>query len=471
MEGEDNQLMSISAIASVTPHSPAQKAGVLSGEHLVRINHHPILDVLDYKFYSYEANLLLELRHEDTTRQVHIRKEEGEDLGLDFETYLMDKARSCANDCVFCFVDQMPSGMRDTLYFKDDDARLSFLTGNYITMTNLSKREIQRIIDLRISPINVSVHATNPQVRYQMLKHPKAGECMNIMSQFAAGGITMNCQIVSCPGYNDGEELKRSLEELATLHPQVNSISVVPVGLTKYRENLPELQPYHQETATEVIQIVEAFAKKQEEECGTKLAWCSDEFYLIAKKDLPEDAYYEDYTQWENGVGMIRLFRTEFLLGFQTLREEDYEKAQDFIIATGTASGKNMTELVEMVIEKQNETGHPIFAAVYPIKNDFFGHTVTVSGLITGQDLIAQLKDKKRAAKLIISESMLRHGEEVFLDDVTLSQVEEALDLKVVPIPQDGYDLVEAIYDPHYTRGKKAQTPMTEEAYSYNPPK
>lgn len=463
--------MSISAITGVSPHSPAHKAGVLPGERLISINNHTILDVLDYKFYSYEGKLLLELRNQETTRQLLVKKEDGEDLGLDFESYLMDSPRSCANDCVFCFVDQMPPNMRETLYFKDDDARLSFLTGNYITMTNLSKREIQRIIDLRISPINISVHATNPAVREKMLKHRNAGDCIEIMSRFAQGNITMNCQIVSCPGYNDGEELRRSLDDLAKLYPSVNSISVVPVGLTKFRENLPELVPYNQETASAVIEIVERFALKHQEDHGTNLAWCSDEFYLIAKKTLPKDEYYEDYTQWENGVGMLSLFRTEFMLGLKSLGQEDYAKAENFMVATGTASGGLLTELMALVEEINQKEGHPIVGAVYPIKNDFFGHTVTVSGLITGQDLIAQLKDKPKAPRLLISDSMLRHGEEVFLDDITLTQVEEALGLKVVPVPKDGFEFVEAIYDPAYSRVKKPHVPVTDEAYPYNPPK
>lgn len=461
--------MKISAIASVSPHSPAEKAGVLAGEHLIRINNHPIIDVLDYKYYSYDTKLLLELQNKETKRQLIIRKAEGEDLGLNFQTYLMDNPRSCANDCVFCFVDQMPPNMRETLYFKDDDARLSFLTGNYITMTNLSQREIQRIIDLRISPINISVHATSPEVREKMLKHRRAGDCMEIMKRFAEGSITMNCQIVSCPGFNDGEELKKSLRDLAELYPQVNSISVVPVGLTKYRDNLPELKPYAKTTAREVIEIVELFAKEHKKETHTNLAWCSDEFYLIAQQSLPSDEYYEDYTQWENGVGKLTLFRREFMLGLKSLQETDYHQGQDFSMATGTAANATIKDLVSLLQEQCKKNGYPISAGIYPIKNDFFGHTVTVSGLITGQDLIRQLKDQPLAPRLLISESMLRHGEEVFLDDITVTQVEEALNLKVIPIPQDGFELVEAIFDPNYSRTNQKTVTMTEEAYPYNP--
>lgn len=336
-------------------------------------------------------------------------------------------------------------------------------------MTNLSSREIQRIIDLRISPINVSVHATNPQVRQAMLKHPKAGDCLDIMKRFAQGGITMNCQIVACPGYNDGEELLRSLNDLASLHPQMNSISVVPVGLTKHRENLPLLQPYVQKTAQEVITIVETFAQKKLKEQGSRLAWCSDEFYLIAQKPLPEDEYYENYTQWENGVGMLRMFRGEFNLGLKTREAEDYAQIQDFAIATGTASFVQMTELVDQLQENAKEFGVSVSGQVYAIKNDFFGHTVTVSGLITGQDLLAQLKDKSLPPRLIISQSMLRHGEEVFLDDMTLSQLSQALGVTIVPVPKDGFEFVEAICDPDYSNETTPSPVMTQESYPYNP--
>lgn len=466
--------MSISAIASLTPNSPAKIAGIEVGERLISINDHPILDVLDYKFYSYESKLQLVLANSQTNpqtqRSVTISKEEGADLGINFETYLMDSPRSCANDCVFCFVDQMPPNMRETLYFKDDDARLSFLTGNYITLTNLSQREIQRILDLRISPINISVHATNPDLRVALLKHPKAGNCMDIMKRFAQGNITMNCQIVACPTLNDGEHLQQSLQDLATLYPQVNSVSVVPVGLTKYRDKLTPLLPYNKATATEVLSLVESFAQQHKAETGTSFAWCSDEFYLLAEKNLPQDEYYEEYSQWENGVGMLSLFRSEFLLGMKTLHPEDYSKARSFTIATGTAAAPMLEELLAIVEKTQREQGYPTDAKVYGIQNDFFGHTVTVAGLITATDLIQQLQGKVLASPLLISQSMLRHGEEVFLDDITLKQVEETLQVKILPVPQDGMALVEAIYDPDYSPETATISPiMSQEAHPYNP--
>ena len=278
----------------MTPGSPAARAGVRAGETLLSINGHPIRDVLDYKFYAYDPHLELELQEGERRRRVRLGKDAGEDLGLEFETYLMDRARGCANRCVFCFVDQMPPGMRETLYFKDDDARLSFLMGNYITLTNLSARERQRICELRISPINISVHATDPEVRRLLLGNRRAGECMEHMRGFAQAGIVMNCQIVACPGLNDGAVLRQSMEDLAALYPQVKSVSVVPVGITRHRAGLYPLRPYTQAEAAAVVEQVEAFAQTCLEEQGSRIFWCSDEFYLQGGKALPEDEYFED---------------------------------------------------------------------------------------------------------------------------------------------------------------------------------
>ena len=276
-------------ITSVDRRSPGERGGVRPGEKLIAINGHPVVDVLDYRFFGYDRDPELELEAPDGSRRtLRLRKGEGEDLGLNFDTYLMDRARSCANNCIFCFVDQMPPGMRETLYFKDDDARLSFLMGNYITLTNLSPREIQRIMDLRISPINVSVHTTDPQLRARMLRHRRAGDSIAVMERFAQAGIEMNCQIVACPGVNDGPALERTLRDLAEMAPAVSSVAIVPVGLTKYREGLYPLEPYTAEQAEGVIDLVEAFGRRQREKSGSTFAWCSDEFYLLAGRDLPE---------------------------------------------------------------------------------------------------------------------------------------------------------------------------------------
>lgn len=427
-------------ILSIDPHSAAEKAGVQVGEYLTAINGHRVVDVLDYKFHGYDAKLTLTLRREDGgERTVRLQKAEGEDMGLNFETYLMDRARCCANQCVFCFIDQLPKGMRESLYFKDDDARLSFLMGNYITLTNLSDREAQRIVDLHISPINVSVHATDPELRSKLLGFPNGGRGLELMKKFAHGGITMNCQIVCCPGFNDGDALAKSMADLAGMYPAVNSVSIVPVGLTRHREGLYPLEPFTVEGAKAVVEQVEGFAAACKERYGTAIFWCSDEFYLQAGLDIPADEYYEDYTQLENGVGMLRLLRTEFDSAF-TLAEE-VSPVGPYAIACGVAAGDWMEEIVDKAAEKCHTRGR-----VYPIVNDFFGHTVTVSGLVTGQDLIAQLRGKELGERLLLPVNMLRHGEDVFLDDVTLAEVEQALGVKVIPVNQDGFDLCDAIF-------------------------
>jgi len=425
--------MSMTAIRRVDPRSPAHRAGIHPGEILTHVNGKPILDVLDYKFYTYDPRLVLTLSRPDgSSRTVRVRKAEGEDLGLDFETYLMDRARSCANRCIFCFVDQLPPGMRKTLYFKDDDARLSFLMGNYLTLTNLSPREVQRIIDLRISPINVSVHTTNPALRVKMLGNPRAGESIAVMERFSKAGITMNCQIVACPGVNDGPELDRTLRDLAAMHPAVHSISVVPVGVTKYRK---DLAPYTGKQALQVVRQVEEFGKNCLSRLDSTLVWCSDEFYLLAGLPVPEEDYFEEFTQLDNGVGMLRLLECEFDRALALLEPEEV-RARPFSIATGVSAAP----LLQKLVQKANLPG-----TVYPIRNLFFGETITVAGLITGRDLIAQLKGRPLGERLLISASMLRAGEQVFLDDVTCSDVERELQVPVTAVPQDGYDLLDAM--------------------------
>ena len=296
-----------STITKIQKGSPADKRKIFIGDRLVRINGHKIHDVLDYKFYAYDSKLILELSGEKGTRFVKIIKDEGEDLGIEFETYLMDKAKSCANKCVFCFVDQLPRGMRKTLYFKDDDARLSFLQGNYITLTNLSEREFQRIMDLHISPINVSVHAADPEMRCLLLGNKNAGKGIEMMRKLKNAGVIMNCQIVCCPGLNDGEQLLNTMTELEKLYPEVNSVSIVPVGLTKHRDNLYPLKPFTKDQAEETIKLVEDFGAKCLNKHGSQIFFCADELYLKAEINLPDDDWYEGYPQLENGVGLLRL--------------------------------------------------------------------------------------------------------------------------------------------------------------------
>ncbi|MPM13001.1 hypothetical protein SDC9_59356 [bioreactor metagenome] len=433
--------MSLTTIKSVDTGSPADRAGVKPGEVLLRVNGHIVTDVLDYKFYSYDPKLTLTLKEPSgKERTVKLKKDEGEDLGLEFETYLMDRARSCANKCIFCFVDQLPPGLRDTLYFKDDDARLSFLMGNYITLTNLSDREVTRICDLHISPINISVHATDPDLRSLLLGHRQGGRGLEIMKQFADAHILMNCQIVACPGINDGEHLQKSMEDLAALHPWVNSVSVVPVGLTRFREGLYPLVPYTRPSAAEVLDMVEGYAERCLAQYGSRIFWCADEFYLRASRSIPEDEAYEDYAQLENGVGMLRLLRHEFDEALKLAEEKKSVRA--YSLACGVDASSWLGEIVDRAERKCHTRGR-----VYPVTNHFFGETITVSGLVTGGDLIAQLRGRDLGERLLLPVNMLRHGENVFLDDVTVAQVREALGVEVIGVAQDGFELCNAIFE------------------------
>ena len=451
-------------ITSVDPHSPAARAHIKPGEQLLSINGHRIVDVLDYRFYGYDSLSELQLRRPDgTERTVHIRKDEGQDLGLNFETYLMDHAHSCANNCIFCFVDQMPQGLRKSLYFKDDDARLSFLMGNYITLTNMAPRAIQRIIDLRISPINVSVHTTDPELRAKMLGNPRAGDSIAVMRRLADSGIHMNCQIVSCPGINDGPNLQRTMADLADMYPGVSSVAIVPVGLTRYRQGLYPLEQYNAGTAAAVIDLVEDFGNKCREKYGTTIFWCSDEFYLLAGRDLPDEEYYESFAQLENGVGMLRLLESEFTAALR-LTDEDLT-ASPFTIATGLDAAPTLDHLVQMAREK-----YPgLQGQVIPVVNRFFGEQIVVSGLITGQDLIEQLRGRDLGQRLLLPDNMLRYHENVFLDDVTIQQVEESLGVPLTFVPQDGFALCDAMFGMDEQSIKSQPAGEDSEYYQYNP--
>ena len=448
-------------IKSIDPGSPLRHRAAV-GDALLSINGHRVLDVLDYKFYAYDTQLDVQLRRPDGTEyRVEVRKPEGGDLGLDFESYLMDRPRSCANSCVFCFIDQLPPGMRPTMYFKDDDARLSFLLGNYITLTNLSPREIERIVALHVSPVNVSVHTTNPELRVRMLKNRRAGECADIMRRFAAGGIVMNCQIVCCPGWNDGAELQRTMEDLAAMYPAVHSVSIVPLGVTRFREGLEPLTPFTPEHAGETIDQVTAFGDLCVEKYGTRIFWCGDEMYLSAGRELPPDEFYEEHTQLENGVGMLRLMETEFR---SALKLSDEPDGVPFAIATGTAAAPFFEGLLKLAREKYPKLN----GRVYAIENDFFGHTITVAGLVTGQDLIAQLKDKYLGERLFVSQNMLRRQEMDFLDDVTLEQAVQALRVPIYPVEEDGFGLWDAISGDVLPELRSPRKGEVTEYYQYN---
>ena len=424
-------------ITAIDPHSPAERAGIRVGERLTAINGHPVVDVLDYRFYGYDAECDVVLEEKGQTRQVHIRKAEGRDLGLNFETYLMDTMHRCANHCVFCFVDQMPPGMRESLYVKDDDERLSFLLGNYTTLTNLSEREAQRIIDLHISPINVSVHTTNPALRCTMLGNKRADVSLDYMRRFGAAGIQMNGQIVVCPGWNDGDELRRTMADLMEIG--FYSCSVVPVGITKHRHGLAKLTPVKRDTAREIIAIADEFGEKCLREKGTRMFFCADELYLKGELPLPEDDYYEEYRQLENGVGLLRSLEQEFMAA---LRFADAPASPaPFTIATGVAAAPFLTEL----LRRAREQFPAIQGKVVAVENDFFGHTIDVAGLLTGQDIAAQLKGNMLGRRLLIPLHMLRHGETVFLDDYTTERLGRELDATVQVVGLDGGDLLDAM--------------------------
>jgi len=427
-------------IIRVAPDSPVF-GKVKPGECLAKINGHPIRDVLDYEFYSYEANPLLNLKTKAGQWKImRVKKEEGEDLGLTFKTYLMDKPRSCVNRCIFCFIDQLPSGLRESLYFKDDDVRLSFLTGNYVSLTNLSEAEIQRLIALRVSPINVSIHATDPNVRAMMLGNPRGAQGLELMYRFAQAGMQLNAQIVVCPGINDGQVLAQTMEDLKALYPALQSVSVVPVGLTKYRDGLYPLTPFTPESAFDTISQVERFASQCLAELGSRLFFLADEFYLQASIPLPDEVDYEGYPQIENGVGMLRHFKETLLEAIQT--RYFTRIPAPFSIATGTAAAPFLHNLVTTVRQKYDK----LDGQVHAIQNDFFGPDVTVAGLITGGDILAQLYGQNLGERLFIPRTMLRHGEEVFLDNMTVTMLTRQLGIPVIPIDPDGQAMLEAIF-------------------------
>ena len=426
-------------ITSIDPGSPAMRAGLRPGQQLLSINGHDVVDVLDYRFYGYDPVSHLMLKNEDgSTQCLTVHKAEGEDLGLNFDTYLMDEMRSCANHCIFCFVDQMPPGMRQTLYFKDDDARLSFLQGNYITLTNLTEREAQRIIDLRISPINVSVHTTDPQLHCTMLGNKDAARSLDYIRAFCQAGIVMNGQIVVCPGWNDGDQLRRTLRDLTEM--EFSSCSLVPVGITKYRKGLARLKPVDAQCAAEILDIAEEFGQENLRRFGTRRFFCADELFLRAGRALPGEDYYEGYRQLENGVGMLRSLESDLLRAMELLDTPPIPSP--FTIATGRAAEGFMRHLLNLVRQRCPQ----VQGKVVGIDNDFFGHTIDVAGLLTGQDLAAQLKAHKPLGRVLIPLHMLRHGEDVFLDDWTLDEVEKALQVHIDIVKSSGQDLLDAMF-------------------------
>lgn len=428
-------------INSVLLGSIADAKRIEAGDSLVSVNSHSILDFLDYRFYLDEKKLLLLIEKKNGVfKYVTINKSEDEDIGLVFDDYMMDKQRNCKNKCIFCFIDQLPKGMRESLYFKDDDTRLSFLFGNYITLTNLTERDVERIIEMHISPVNISVHTTNPELRVRMMKNKHAGESLSIIKKLADAGIAINTQLVLCPGINDGDELRRTLSDLAEFYPSVQMIAAVPLGVTRFRDGLEKLQMYNKKSSESVLDIIQDFADAFYEKHGVHFAWAADEFYIKAERPFPNAEYYEDFQQLENGVGMCALMADEFMNAVENINIPNYKK-RTVTIATGTASFNLISGLSQKLCDKVPK----LKVNVVPIVNNFFGETITVSGLVVGQDLIAQLAVMDLGDEVLIPSSMLKSDENIFLDDVTLEEVEKKLGIVVTPVINDGYVLVDSI--------------------------
>ena len=429
-------------VTAVIPGSPASKTIITPGDILRKINGRVIHDILDYKYHSYDSGLLLEfIGVTGKLKLVRLRKREGDDVGLKFDTYLMDQARSCANKCVFCFIDQLPEGMRETMYYKDDDVRLSFLQGNYVTLTNLSREEAMRIAKLRVSPINLSVHTLDPELRAYIFGIKDGTRGLDALKIFSRAGIELNCQIVCCPGINDKIELTRTMEGLLKLGSGLKSVSIVPVGLTGHRKGLVTIQPFDKALSIETVSQVEAFALNCLRKTKFRKFFCADELYIKAGLDFPPHEYYEDYPQLENGVGMMRLFIHDFLNELSKSNRKPERKTLS--IVTGVAAHKYLTNLLQAVTEKYDN----INFITHVVRNRFFGENITVSGLVTGGDIVKQLKGTTLGDRLLIPRNMLRWGEGVFLDDITTEELSRALSIPVRVADQDGTDLINAIFE------------------------
>lgn len=429
-------------IKGVEKGSIACKHGIKAGDTLVKINGEEINDMLDLQFYQANKNLTIELTAQDgTSKNVQINnKDEYDALGLEFETYLIDKHHHCKNKCMFCFIDQLPKGLREPLYFKDDDERLSFLFGNYVTLTNLTQKEFDRIKKVRISPINISVHTTNPQLRVEMMKNPRACEILDRMKEFADADIKMNCQIVLCKGVNDGEELKRTIKDLQALYPAVQSVSVVPIGLTRYRDGLAKAETFDGNDAGQVIKLIDDATEEFYKNHGTRLVYPSDEFYLNAGYDIPPADYYEGFPQIENGVGMVRTFVDNFIDDMDYIETANQNVAVD--IATGESFYPVLKQMSDTAMEKY---GDKVKIYVHKVKNEFFGGNVSVTGLLTGTDLVKQLTGRLKTDRLCLCRDVLSDNADIFLDDMTVPQLEEQLGTKVEFYSCDGFDLLSGI--------------------------
>ncbi len=433
--------MKKSRIVYVEPGSLAEEAGIEAGDLLISINGHEVLDVLEYRYLmsEYEVNVRIEKPNGDL-EEITIENDY-EDIGIEFEYGLMDNAKSCTNKCIFCFIDQLPKGMRETVYFKDDDTRLSFLQGNYVTLTNMKDEEIERMISMHISPINISVHTTNPELREKMLNNRFAGKIYDIMKKFRENNIHMNCQIVLCPGINDKEELERTVFDIRKLYPCVDSLAIVPVGLTCHRKDLYPLREYTGEEAKAVIEQVSVWQERFLKEIGTRLVYLSDEFYLNAKMPMPKPYEYEGFPQLENGVGLISGMEEEFSSALSLLKKKKRNREVSVI------TGELAYDFINSMAKRIEEKAEGVKVSVYAVKNEFFGGGVNVSGLVTGGDIIKQLKGKINTRYALIPEVMLRDNDDIFLDDVTVADLERELLVKIKTVANDGYDFLEKVLD------------------------
>ena len=425
---------------SVLKGSPAYKIGMRENDILVKLNGNEIMDVLDYRFYQNAEKLTVEfINAKGKIKSKCLKKKEYDELGLEFETYLMDKKHSCRNKCIFCFIDQLPKGLRESLYFKDDDSRLSFLFGNYITLTNITEHEVERIIKMHISPVNISVHTTNPELRVKMMSNKNAGKALDIIYRFNDAGIKLNCQLVLVPDYNDGDELERSLRDLTALE-NVECIAAVPVGLTRYREGLCEINPFDKERAEKTVDILEKYSDITLKKYGERRVFAADEFYILSERKMPDAKYYEEFLQLENGVGLVPLLLSET---DEAIKLSDYKLPQKrkITIATGEAA----KPFLKSVVDKATKKWDNLECKVIAVKNNFFGGKITVAGLVTATDILEQLKDEELGEELLIPDVMLRDGTDMFLDSITLSEVSEKLNIKITPVANDGYELLDKI--------------------------
>ena len=445
-------------VKEVIPGSIAQEMEIVPGDVLLAINDKEIEDVFDYRYLLKDEYIEVLVRKPDGEEWLlEIEKDYDDDLGIEFENGLMSEYRSCSNKCIFCFIDQMPPGMRETLYFKDDDSRLSFLQGNYITLTNMTEKDVERIIQMQLAPINISVQTTNPELRCRMLHNRFAGEKLQFLQRFYEGHVEMNGQIVCCKGVNDGEELRRSITDLMAYLPFMRSVSVVPAGISRFREGLYPIEMFTKEEAEQIVDMIESYQQACFEQYGLHFIHASDEFYILAGREFPEEERYDGYIQLENGVGMMRLLMEEFASAWEAASGSSrFQELRQTLQRTVTvATGQLACSTLEVFAGQLMDAYPGLMIRVCAIRNDFFGETITVSGLVTGQDLIAQLQERQKAGEnlgeaLLIPVNMLRSGEQVFLDDVTVAEVEKALGLRVVPVEAGGQDFVDAVLDREY---------------------